>query len=398
MFSRNIIVLVISQALGMTAAPVMAFLGGIIGTEMASDPRLATLPIVAMIIGTAVFAIPAALLMKKVGRRAGFISSAVMAGGAGLLAAYAIAEDLFYLFCITAFVVGGHMAFVQQYRFAAAESVATNKVGKAVSLVMLGGVFAAWLGPELANEFKDIFPWGTYTGSFIGMSFLMAMTAFSFCFYKNKESHDEFSISISRPLKTIIKQPLFMVASLSAAIGFGIMSFIMTATPISMHVVDGYSLDKTALVIQSHIMAMYLPSLIVGQLMSRISIRNTMLLGIAAMLTCIIFALMGKTLLHYWIALISLGIGWNFLFIGGTTLLTYTYEPEERFGVQAINDFFVFTFQAIASLASGVLMHVFGWNMIQYFSIPLLLVTILLIIFLFDNKQLLALERAANNA
>lgn len=397
MFSRNIIVLVISQALGMTAAPVMAFLGGIIGTEIAPDPRLATLPIVAMVIGTAAFAIPAALLMKKIGRKAGFMFSAVMAGSAGILAAYAIAEHLFYLFCMTAFVMGWHMAFVQQYRFAAAESVAANKVGKAVSLVMLGGVFAAWFGPEVANKLKDALPWGTYTGSFVGVSFLMTITAVGLCFYQNQEFTPEASIRINRPLTTIIKQPKFIVASLSAAIGFGIMSFIMTATPISMHVVDGYSIDKTALVIQSHIMAMYLPSLIVGQLMSLISIRNTMLLGVAAMLSCILFALMGQTLWHYWIALIALGIGWNFLFIGGTTLLTYTYEAEERFGVQAINDFFVFTFQALATLASGVLMHVFGWNMILYFSIPLLLVTILLIFLLFDRKHPFALESSANN-
>ncbi len=387
MLSRNLIVLVISQALGMTAAPVMVLLGGIVGSEMASDPQWATVPIVAMVVGTAVFAIPAALLMKKIGRRAGFVLSALMAGGAGILAAYAIVHNLFYLFCLTAFMVGGHMAFVQQYRFAAAESVATGQVGKAVSLVMLGGVFAAWLGPEVANTFKDILAWGTYTGSFLGMSFLMLVTALCLCFYQNQMPCHEPATSTSRPLITIIKQPLFLVASLSAAIGFGVMSFIMTATPISMHLVDGYSLDKTALVIQTHIMAMYLPSLIVGQLMSRINVRNTMLLGAASMLICITMALMGQTLLHYWIALIALGIGWNFLFVGGTTLLTYVYQPQERFGVQAVNDFFVFGFQAIASLASGVLMHAFGWNMIQYFSIPLLLVTIILILFLFDKKQ-----------
>jgi len=376
----------------MTAAPVMVFLGGIIGTGMAPDPQWATLPIVVMVIGTASSVIPAAFFMKSFGRKAGFIFSALMASFAGLLAVYSLVEQIFFLFCLAAFLVGGHMAFVVQYRFAAAESVNANQVGKAVSMVMLSGVFAAWLGPEVANTFKDASSLGLYTGSFFGLSTLMAITAFVFIFYhEDTVSNDSYDQPI-RPMLTIIKQPLFIVASLSAAMGFGVMSFIMTATPISMHIVDGLSLDKTALVIQSHIIAMYLPSLFVGQLMESVGIRNTMLLGVAAMLISISMALTGNALPNYWMALIALGIGWNFLFIGGTTLLTHTYHPHERFNVQAINDFFVFGFQAIASLASGVLMHTFGWNMIQYLSIPFLMIAVLLILILYDKKELLKLD------
>jgi len=376
----------------MTAAPVMVFLGGIIGTGLAPDPQWATLPIVLMVIGTASFVMPAALFMKSFGRKAGFISSALMASFAGLLAVYSLVEHNFFLFCLAALLVGGHMAFVVQYRFAAAENVNANQVGKAVSMVMLSGVFAAWLGPEVANTFKEASSFGLYTGSFFGLSTLMAITAFVFMFYHEDVFSNESFDQPARPILTIIKQPLFIVASLSSAMGFGIMSFIMTATPISMHIVDGLSLDKTAVVIQSHIIAMYLPSLIVGQLMEGFGIRNTMLLGVAAMLICIVMALAGNALPNYWMALIALGIGWNFLFIGGTTLLTHTYHPHERFNVQAINDFFVFGFQAIASLASGVLMHAFGWNMIQYLSIPFLMITVLLIFILYDKNQLLKID------
>ena len=392
MLSRNLIVLIMCQAFGMTAAPVMVFLGGIIGTGMAPDPRWATLPIVIMVVGTASFVIPAAMFMKKFGRKAGFILSALMASFAGLLAVYSLVEQNYFLFCLAALLLGGHMTFVVQYRFAAAESVDANHVGKAVSIVMLSGVFAAWLGPQIATSFKDASSLGLYTGSFLGLSSLMALTAFIFLFYQNDTvSNESFDLPI-RPISTIIKQPLFIVASLSSAIGFGVMSFIMTATPISMHVVDGISLDDTALVIQSHIVAMYLPSIFVGQLMERFGILNTMLLGVAAMLISISLALFGNALPNYLAALIALGIGWNFLFIGGTTLLTHTYLPHERFNVQATNDFFVFGFQAIASLASGVLMHAFGWSMIQYLSIPFLMITILLMLILYDKKKLLQVD------
>ena len=394
MFSRNLFVLVLCQAFGMTAAPIMVFLGGIIGTGMAPNPQWATLPIVLMVVGTASFVIPAVLFMKSYGRKAGFIFSALMAAFAGLLAVYSLIEQSFFLFCLAALLVGGHMAFVQQYRFAAAESVNGHHVGKAVSLLMLGGVFAAWLGPEVATSFIEASSLGLYTGSFLGMSVLMALTAFLFIFYHERSVSNESFNQPIRPILTIAKQPLFIVASLSSAMGFGVMSFIMTATPISMHIVDGLSLDKTALVIQSHIMAMYLPSLFVGQLMESFGIRNTMLLGVAAMFICISMALAGNAMSNYWMALIALGIGWNFLFIGGTTLLTHTYHPHEKFNVQAANDFFVFGFQAIASLASGVLMHTFGWNMIQYLSIPFLMTTILLTLILYDKNKLLKDEQS----
>ena len=377
----------------MTAAPIMVFLGGIIGTGMAPDPKWATLPIVLMIVGTASFIIPAVLFMKSYGRKAGFIFSALMATFSGLLAVYSLIEQNFFLFCLAAILVGGHMAFVQQYRFAAAESVNGHHVGKAVSLLMLSGVFAAWLGPEVATSLIQASSLGLYTGSFLGMSVLMALTAFLFIFYHERSVSSESFNQPIRPILTIAKQPLFIVASLSSAMGFGVMSFIMTATPISMHIVDGLSLDKTALVIQSHIMAMYLPSLFVGQLMESFGIRNTMFLGVAAMFICISIALTGNAMPNYWMALIALGIGWNFLFIGGTTLLTHTYHPQERYNVQAANDFFVFGFQAIASLASGVLMHTFGWNMIQYLSIPFLMTTILLIFILYDKNKLLKDEQ-----
>lgn len=384
MYSRNLIILFIGQSLGMTAAPFMVFLGSIVGSELAPRPEWVTLPLVAMIIGTALSVIPAALFMKSFGRKTGFVFSALMASLAALMAVFSLTDQMFFLFCLASLLLGAHMAFVVQYRFAAAESVAPPQVGRAVALVMVGGIVAAWLGPEVAKTYKDASSLGVYAGSFIGLSVLMALTAFIFIFYQSDSMVGEVILESKRPLIIIIKQPLFIVSSVAASVGFGIMSFIMTATPISMHIIDGHSLDKTALVIQSHITAMYLPSLFVGQLMERFGIRSIMQAGIIAFFVSIAVALMGKEIINYWFALIALGVGWNFLFIGGTTLLTHTYLPEERFGVQAVNDFFVFGFQAVASLASGMLMHAFGWNMIQIISIPLLLLTIVLILLLYD--------------
>lgn len=385
---KNILALTIAQSFAMTSPAIIVLLGGIVGNTLAPEPALSTLPVTAMIIGGATFTVPAALIMKKTGRKSGFIFAAICAAFAGILAAYAINESLFNLFCIATFISGAHMAFIQQYRFAAAESVTLEKTGKAVSFLMSAGIVAAFIGPELADRLSiwpDLKP---YTGSFLGMAALMLMAALSLFFYENTQHNhnNKNSNQTTRSVLLIIRQPLFILSLTASCAAFGVMSLIMTVTPISMHLSDHFSVTDTSRVIQAHIIAMYLPSLFSAFFISKFGYRNMMLIGVTAMLLCLILSLHDNSFMHYWLALVLLGIGWNFLFIAGTTALSYTHSTSEKFSAQAVNDGVVFSLQAIAALSSGAIMKFWGWQAIQWISFPLLL-TLLILIFYQKSTQ-----------
>lgn len=379
--NRNIIVLTLSQALGMSAAPMIVLIGGIIGADLAPDKTWATLPLALMVIGAALSTIPAALLMGKIGRRDGFIVGMGLALLASLLGIYAIHHRSFLLFCLTALGIGTNMAFVQQYRFAAAESVDEAHIGRAVSLVLLGGVIAAFLGPELAKNSREWLPFGPYSGSFAALTaiYLLNIVIMSFLRLK-KTSADKTLGRQQRPLKAIIAQPLFMTALLGALIAYWCMTFIMSATPVSMHVVDGFSMADTAWVVQSHVLAMFIPSFFSGWLIDRFGLGRVMKAGVVLMGLCVVAALGNRHLIHYWSGLVALGVGWNFLFVGATTLLTKTYQPAERFKAQAFNDFTVYTFQATASLSAGAIIFSAGWEMVNLITLPWLLLGLIVII------------------
>lgn len=369
----------------MTGVPIVVLLGGIVGARIAPSANLATVPVALMIVGTAASTVPAALFMGRAGRKVGFLTGAAGACASGLLAAAAIAAGNFWLFCGATFLVGAHNAFVQQYRFAVAESVPAERIGPSLSFLMLAGVIAAWAGPETANLLHDALPWGEFTGSFVGLSLFMAATFVLLCFFPN--DHRVETAPDHRPeraLSVIVMQPVFLLAAGASVAGYAVMSLIMTATPVSMHTVDGFSLDDTTVVIQSHIIAMYLPSLFSGILVARFGARRIITAGLVLMLVCIALAAADRQLVNYWGALVLLGVGWNFLFLGGTTLLTETHRDNERFKVQAINDFLVFGCQALAALGSGVILTLGGWQWILTLSLPWLLA--LLVILWFAKK------------
>jgi len=367
---RSLIVLTLAQAFAQSATPIVVLLGGIIGATMAPSPEFATLPIALMIVGTATTSIPAAVLMSRVGRKAGFLFGCAYASLAGLIAAYAIVNQVFALFCLATFIVGSHNAFIQQYRFAAIETVPTDKVATTLSILMLAGVVAAFAGPEIAIYTRYASELGEFVGSFFAITGMMACAFLILCFYPNSKLELTTSTKEQRPLPTILKQPRFMLAVAAGAVGYGVMSFVMTATPVSMHTVDHHSFEDTAWVIQSHIMAMYLPSLFSGILIARFGSIKIIFVGLVLMLACLAIANADRQLMHYWWALIFLGVGWNFLFLGGTTLLTENYRPSERYKVQAINDFLIFTLQAMAALGSGVILANYGWNWVLAVSLP----------------------------
>lgn len=380
---RTLIVLWVAQCFGQSASPMVVLLGGIVGAAIAPSADLATLPMALMIIGMACSTFPASMLMSRWGRKAGFLLATGCCCCAGLIAAHAITIRSFPLFCFSAFMIGGYVAFMQQFRFAVAESVPADKVPKAVSALMLAGIVAAVCGPETAERLSRVPGLADYAGSFLGLSALLAASFLVLLFfYREQRVEVETVAGPQRPFGEVARQPVLMLAVASAVVGWSVMSLIMTATPVAMHEMDHHSLADTTWVIQSHILAMYLPSLFSGALITRFGPAKIIWAGLLIMLGCIVAGYGNPALMHYWVALVLLGVGWNFLFLGGTTLLTQAYRSSERFKVQALNDFSVFALQALAALGSGVLLANIGWNGVIAFSIPwlLLLVPALLIV------------------
>ncbi|MEQ9412462.1 MAG: MFS transporter [Cyclobacteriaceae bacterium] len=376
---RNVWLLTIAQSLMMAVSSMVVFAGGLIGTKLAPVDKLSTLPIACMVIGTACAVVPATFLMKRLGRKRSFIFILIYSILISLLAAYTIYLQAFYLFCASTFLFGVTNACVMQFRFAAMESVTPELIPNAASSVLLGGIAAAFIGPEAAVFGKDLFS-TEFLGSFLILALLFATALVVLLGFKNpKIEFVEFE-NTPRTMKVISKQPVFWVAILSAAVGYMIMSFIMTATPVSMHVMDGHSLSQTKWVIQSHIVAMYLPSIFAAWIVKKLGITKMMIYGLIAYLICLAIAYSGHHLGNYWISLILLGIGWNFLFIGGTTLLPQSYLPNERFKVQAFNEFMVFGTQAIASLSAGWIVYAVGWETMLLFTLPIIFLQLIVIL------------------
>lgn len=363
-----------AQCFGGTAAPILVLLGGLVGARIAPSPELATLPIAIQILGIASAAIPASLLMARLGRKAGFLGATALAMMAALLAAYAVSIESFGLFVTATYLVGVYIAFQQQFRFAAAESVPPNLVPRSLSILMLAGIVAAMLGPEIGRRFSDVEGLALYAGSFIGLAALLSVSfIILLLLYQSTEIEQTEHDGSERPLGVILRQPTLILAVAAAAIAYSVMALIMTATPLSMHGFDGFPLDDTTRVIQSHILAMFLPSLFSGALVSRFGPVKIIVSGFLLMLACIAAGWGEPRFMHYWASLVLLGLGWNFLFLGGTTLLTQSYRASERFKVQAMNDFLVFGMQGIGSLSAGVLLNAGGWNGVMLFALPAIL-------------------------
>ncbi|MDX1663905.1 MAG: MFS transporter [Candidatus Promineifilaceae bacterium] len=377
---RNIIILSFCQALGLAGVSAVVLLGGLVGTDLAPTEALATLPVALLVVGTAISAVPAALLMRRVGRRAGFVFAALVASVAGFTAAAAVIAANFLLFCAAALLVGVNAAFIQQYRFAASESVAPIYVGRAVSLVLLGGIIAGYFGPELARSLSDALPAALYSGSFVGVGVLYAVAAVLLLFIRDVEPPDPREMGGERPLRAVVRQPLFQVAVLAAAVAYGVMTFIMTATPIHLHEMQGHTLGATTTVIQSHIIAMYLPSLFSGFIVERLGLPRMLLAGALVMVTSVLVSLFGVGITAFWAALVLLGVGWNLLFVGATVLLTRTYTTGERFRAQAVNDFSIFGVRAVASLFAGTILFLAGWQVLSFIALPPLLLMLALLL------------------
>lgn len=377
-FPTPVYFITIAQAIGMLTAPLVIFVGGFIGLSLAPSPTMATLPVAALIVGVAIAGMPAALIMQKIGRRSGFIYSTLVGLLGSILAIYSVRNGLFWGVCISILLLGVHLAFTYQFRFAALEWVKPDKAAQTTSFMMLGGLIAAWLGPELAMLGLDLLS-VKFTGTFVLLAIAHGVLLIMISFIEFVDLQKEEGPHEGRSWVELLKSPGIAAAITCSAVAYGVMSLVMTATPISMSEVQGFPLGDTKVVIQSHIMAMFAPSIFAPLLLKYINTAQMLLLGLSAMVIAITIALLDQGYWGYWSALVFLGLGWNFSFVAGTSLLAQSYTTEESFSAQAVNELTVFGTQAIMSLLAGVIVFNYGWNALNLFAIPLLILALFML-------------------
>lgn len=371
LMKRNITLLAFCQAIMMTCMSLMVASAALVGARLSTDAGLSTLPLAVLFLGTMLTSIPASLLMRRIGRQLGFVTGNIVGAAGAALAAVAIVQHSFWLFCLAAALMGVFNGFGIYYRFAAADAADEAFRSRAIAYVLGGGLVAAFAGPNLANWTREWIAGATFAGSYFALVVLIALSLIALVFVRIPRPVLQEGSDPGRPLTLIAGQPLFLVAVIGAALGYGIMSLVMTATPLAMDVC-GLPFSDTAFVVQWHVFAMFAPSFVTGHLIRRFGETNIMLWGALLNAGCVVVNLTGDTLTHFWLALFMLGIGWNFLFVGGTSLLTHTYRPEEKAKVQALNDFLVFTTVTIASLSAGALQFHFGWRAVNEGVLPLI--------------------------
>ncbi len=382
---RNVAVLAACQGLLLTGNAILVAFSPLVGYDLAADKAYATLPITAYVVATMLSTVPASLWMKRVGRRAGFMTGAAIGVLAGALSSYAIYAGDFLLFVTGIGLAGAYNATGQYYRFAAIDVASAAFKNKAISLVLAGGLVGAFLGPSSAIWTRDLFPAHVLLGSYLS-TVAFALAAIGLLTLVDIPLPGEIERQTGgRALRRIAGQPAFVVAVLGGMIGYGVMNLMMTATPLAM-TAHRLPFGDTAMVIQWHVVGMFAPSFFTGSLIDRFGVLWIMLSGVALMFACIAIALSGFEFLYFLAALLLLGVGWNFLFIGGTTLLTECYGPGEKAKVQAANDFLVFGTVAAASLSSGALLHFFGWHAVLYGALPFLALTALASLWLLRQR------------
>jgi len=342
----------------------VAAVGSLAGYALASNKALATLPSTMAVIGTALSTIPASLFMKRVGRRLGFVAGALCATAGGLISVAALAHGQFWLLTAAALLLGVSVAFAQQYRFAAAETSLPELRSRAISFVLVGGLAAAFAGPLLARATVQLFE-TTYLGSYLCVPLLGLLTAAWLAGLRMPRPADE-AVHVTgpaRPITEIVRQPIFIVAVLAQMMGQGVMNLLMTGTPLAM-MAHHHTFADTAFVIQWHVVGMFLPGFFTGTLVQRWGERTVILLGIALNGLAVGAAALDVGVHNFWLAMTLNGVGWNFMFVAGSTLVTKAYAPAERSRTQAANDFLVFGTAALTSLSSGQLLHHKGWQVV----------------------------------
>lgn len=367
---KNVVILAICQGMSVSGLVILGIVTALAGQLLSDNPAFASVPLALQLTGTMTMTIPASLLMARIGRRPGFILGQIIGVLGGCLGAYALMySKSFELLCLGGFFVGVSNAFWQYYRFAAVDTAEDGYKARAISYVLAGGVIAALVGPEIAKMAESYFAPITFAGSYISYVGFCLTGIVVLLFLNIPKPAAGWQSGGGRPLAEIMRQPTFIVAVMSGMAGYGLMVLVMTATPLSM-VACGFTFSDTAFVIQWHAFFMFAPGFLTGHLIRWFGVTFVIMVGTVLMLLSMAVNTAGISIHHFWFGLVFVGIGWNFMFIGGTTLLTETYKPEEKAKVQAANDFMVFTTAAIASFSSGALQNLVGWTAVNLAVIP----------------------------
>ena len=378
---RNVALLSACQALLLVCNATVVSLNGLAGYALAIDKSYATLPVTAWVVGAAMAAFPASLLMKRIGRRGGFTLGAVLGIIGALISAAALSIGHFALLCLGTLCLGMYNGVAQFYRFAAADAVRPDVKAKAISLVLAGGLVGGLIGPETSKLTVDFFA-TRYVGAYLFVTLSMVLAIFALQVLRIPPPSEAERKGPSRPLGEIMAQPKFVVAVICSAVGYGVMNLLMTATPLAM-AVCGYSYADTASVIGWHIIGMYAPSLFTGSLIRKFGIAQVMIAGVLLLYACVAIALAGNSVSHFWWAMLIQGVGWNFLYVSGTTLVTESYQPAEKAKAQGANDVAIFLTMVVSSFSSGLLLENNGWQTLNYLALPLVTVAAVAILWLF---------------
>lgn len=373
---RTVFILSACNGLAITSNVAILTISAIVSHHLVIHKSLATLPIALQQIAAMIFTAPASMLMKHFGRKKGFIVGVAFGFLGGILGFYGIVKHSFILLCVGSFFIGSANAFSFYYRFAVADIVTSINRSKAISFVMAGGVVAAFLGTNIANYTRGWITTALYAGGFLSVSILFFVTLLLLLAVQIPKPTELESHHSGRPLKKIANQPSFILSVFAGTIGYGLMSFLMCATPLSMQH-HAHQFNDISFVIQWHVLGMFAPSFFTGYLIKKFGIIRILFAGAALNLLCIMINLSGQSVAHYWAALFILGVGWNFLFIGGTTLLTETYTVAEKAKAQALNDFLIFTVASFTAFMAGIFHHRFGWKAINLGCVPWIIVILI---------------------
>jgi MFS family permease len=367
--TRNVALLCACQALLLVNNSVLITVNALAGYALATNKSLATLPVTAYFLGSALAAFPVSMLMKRYGRRAGFSAGAACGMTGALVCAIAMYIQSFWLLCAGTLVLGAYFASGQFYRFAAAETVPQGYKPRAISLVLAGGIVGGFVGPETTKLTRTIIEGHLYAGPYFSLVGFALLTILVVRWLDIPPLSAADSQGEGRPIGVIARQPAFIVAVLCGVVGYGVMNLLMTATPLAM-VACEHPFSAAAFVIQWHLVAMFAPSFVTGSIIKRIGLLPVMIIGAALMGICVVVAISGIDVMHFWIALVLLGVGWNFMYLGATTLLTETHTPAERGKVQGVNDTAISSTMVLSSLSVGALFTYQGWQVMNVLAAP----------------------------
>jgi predicted MFS family arabinose efflux permease len=380
------LLLALCQGFLLTNTVILMAVNGLTGYMLAENKAYATIPAMTYVVGSALAAMPVSAWMKRVGRRTAFMQFACFAIVGSLVCAYAVSIKSFWLLCAGTFFIGWYAASGALYRFAAADAATPDNKARAISFVLIGGILGGLIGPESSKLTKDWLP-VTFAGTYLSLA-AFAIIAIAILSRLNiPDTKSTAADGPARPLSEIAKQPTFIVAVIAAAFGYGVMNLLMVATPLAMGFC-GHPYKEAVFVLEWHIVGMFLPSLFTGSLIKRFGVANVIGAGALLNFVAIAINISGTSVTVFWFGLFVLGVGWNFLYIGGTTLLTQCYRPSEKNKVQGFNDAITFATMAVSSSSSGVLVNTAGWLKLNYVAAPFIVVVLMALVwFVLVNRR-----------